>query len=229
MAPAEVRAGPGGVRVHRGRHDSPTAIAEWAADCSRESLLLPRRPPGPADWPGLAAEHADLSGGPSPGLTQTRSTGHFMGSWTSCRPQCRRNCRKPLGKTALAAVRPDGSQGHLLSTYHVTESRVMVQQEVGAKINEIPELLPTREGLDLDGTVVTTDALCRHNASGTNRGLRLSRPRADPGRRPRHRPRPPRQHRPAPRLVTITRSPPSGRLGELPAPRGPWTDHRLGS
>lgn len=63
------------------------------------------------------------------------------------------------GKTARSAVRPDGSQVHLLSAYHVTEERTMAQREVDAKTNEIPELGPMLQGLNLDGMVVTADAL----------------------------------------------------------------------
>ena len=63
------------------------------------------------------------------------------------------------GKTARGAVCPDGSQVHLLSAYHVTEERTMAQREVDAKTNEIPELGAMLEGLNLDGMVVTADAL----------------------------------------------------------------------
>ena len=74
------------------------------------------------------------------------------------------------GKTARGAVRPDGSQVHLLSAFHVTEGRVMAQREVGAKTNEIPELVPMLEGLDLDGMVITADAL--HGQRETARKIR---------------------------------------------------------
>ena len=63
------------------------------------------------------------------------------------------------GKTARGAVRPDGSQVHLLSAFHVTEGRTMAQREVDAKTNEIPELGPMLEELDLQGMVITADAL----------------------------------------------------------------------
>ncbi len=46
------------------------------------------------------------------------------------------------GKTARGAVRPDGSQVHLLSAFHVTEGRTMAQREVDAKTNEIPGAPP---------------------------------------------------------------------------------------
>jgi hypothetical protein len=74
------------------------------------------------------------------------------------------------GKTARGAVRPDGSQVHLLSAFHVTEGRTMAQREVDAKTNEIPELLPMLEGLDLDGMVITAGAL--HGQRETARKIR---------------------------------------------------------
>ena len=63
------------------------------------------------------------------------------------------------GKAVRGATRPDGSRVHLLSAFHVGEGRAMAQREVGAKTNEIPELAPAIEGLDLAGWVVTMDAL----------------------------------------------------------------------
>ena len=63
------------------------------------------------------------------------------------------------GKTVRGAVRPDGSQVHLLSVFHVGQGCTLAQREVGAKTNEIPELAPCIEGLDLTGMVVTVDAL----------------------------------------------------------------------
>src|SRR6476646_3918877 len=55
------------------------------------------------------------------------------------------------GKTVRGAVRPDGSQVHLLSVFHVTRARTLAQREVDAKTNEIPELAPAIKGLDLAG------------------------------------------------------------------------------
>jgi hypothetical protein len=71
------------------------------------------------------------------------------------------------GKTVRGAVRPDGSQVHLLSLFDVTSGCVRAQREIDAKTNEIPELAPAIAHLDLIGSVVTADALCRrrHNAS----------------------------------------------------------------
>jgi predicted transposase YbfD/YdcC len=74
------------------------------------------------------------------------------------------------GKTVRGATRPDGSQVHLLSVFHVSEGRAMAQREAGAKTNEIPELAPCTEGLDLAGMVVTLDAL--HTQRETARLIR---------------------------------------------------------
>jgi hypothetical protein len=48
--------------------------------------------------------------------------------------------RAPDGKTMRGAIRPDGSQVHLLSVLDVTAGHTRAQREVDAKTNEIPEL-----------------------------------------------------------------------------------------
>ena len=73
------------------------------------------------------------------------------------------------GKTVRGAVRPDGSQVHLLSLFDVTTGCVRAQREIDAKTNEIPELAPAIAHLDLIGTVVTADAL--HTQAETARYL----------------------------------------------------------
>lgn len=73
------------------------------------------------------------------------------------------------GKTVRGAVRPDGSQVHLLSLFDVTTGCVRAQREIDAKTNEIPELAPAIAHLDRIGTVVTVDAL--HTQAETARYL----------------------------------------------------------
>ena len=73
------------------------------------------------------------------------------------------------GKTMRGAVRPDGSQLHLLSVFDVTGGHARAQREVDAKTNEIPELEHVTAGLDLTGTVLTLDAL--HTQSETARRI----------------------------------------------------------
>jgi len=178
-------------------HDSPTAIAEWAAGCSRQTLLVLGGRPDPLTghvWPPstrtfrrvLARIDADALNQALYGFLKVMPAAapeELPGVTQREREQRRAAAaaREPAvpgllphaaadGKTARGAVRPDGSQVHLLSAYHVTEDRVMAQREVGAKTNEIPELLPMLEELNLDGMVVTADAL--HGQRETARKIR---------------------------------------------------------
>ena len=73
------------------------------------------------------------------------------------------------GKTVRGAVRPDGTQVHLLSVFDVTSGTARAQREVAATTNEIPELAPAIAHLDLTGQVVTLDAL--HTQAETARHL----------------------------------------------------------
>jgi predicted transposase YbfD/YdcC len=63
------------------------------------------------------------------------------------------------GKTVRGAMKADGSRVHLLAALAGQRGVVAAQTEVGAKTNEIPMIIPLLDGLDLDGAVVTADAL----------------------------------------------------------------------
>jgi predicted transposase YbfD/YdcC len=178
-------------------HDSPTAIAEWAAGCSRETLLILGGRPDPLtgrSWPPSTRTFRRVFARIDPdALNQVlygflavmppAPPGELPGVARHEREQRRAAAaaREPAvpgllpqaaadGKTARGAVRPDGSQVHLLSAFHVTEGRTMAQREIDAKTNEIPELIPMLEGLDLDGMVITADAL--HGQRETARKIR---------------------------------------------------------
>jgi hypothetical protein len=178
-------------------HDPPTAIAEWAADCSGEALLILGGRPDPLTgrvWPPgtrtfrrvLGKINADALNQALYGFLEVMPPavpGELPEVTRHEREQRRAAAaaREPAvpgllphaaadGKTARGAVRPDGSQVHLLSAYHVTEDRTMAQREVDAKTNEIPELLPMLERLNLDGMVITADAL--HGQRETARKIR---------------------------------------------------------
>ena len=178
-------------------HDSPTAIAEWAAGCPREALLILGGRPDPLTgrvWPPstrtfrrvFAKINADALNQALYGFLEVMEPAapEELPEVTRHEREQRRAAaaaREPAvpgllpqaaadGKTARGAVRPDGSQVHLLSAYHVTESRTMAQREVDAKTNEIPGLLPMLEGLNLDGMVITADAL--HGQRETARKIR---------------------------------------------------------
>ena len=63
------------------------------------------------------------------------------------------------GKTVRGARNADGSQVHLLAALAGARGVVAAQAEVGAKTNEIPMIIPLLDGMDLEGAVVTADAL----------------------------------------------------------------------
>jgi predicted transposase YbfD/YdcC len=178
-------------------HDSPTAIAEWAAGCSRESLLILGgrpdpltgrvRPPSTRTFRRVFARiDADALNQALYGFLEVMPPAAPEGLPEVARHEREQRraaaaAREPAvpgllphaaadGKTARGAVRPDGSQVHLLSAFHVTQGRTMAQREVDAKTNEIPELVPMLEGLDLDGMVITADAL--HGQRETARKIR---------------------------------------------------------
>ena len=63
------------------------------------------------------------------------------------------------GKTLRRALREDGTQVHLLSAFLQGQGLTVAQREIPAKTNEIPEIKPLLEPLELTGRVVTADAL----------------------------------------------------------------------
>ena len=175
-------------------HDSPTAIAEWARDCTPETLLLLGARPCPLTgraWPPsvrtfgrvFAKIDADAFNQALYGFLEVMPAAppEELPVVTRREREQRRaaaGARRPAipgllpqaaadGKTARGAVRRDGTRVHLLSACHVGERRTMAQHEVDAKTNEIPELLPMLQGLGIAGMVITIDALCGrpHNAS----------------------------------------------------------------
>jgi predicted transposase YbfD/YdcC len=167
-------------------HDSPPAIADWAAGCSQAALRALGGRPDPLTGQVRApcertfrrvfskaddravndAVHGYLAAVPQAG------PGALPEATRREREQRRAaaEARKPPvpgllpqaaadGKAMRGATRPDGGRVHLMSAFHVGEGRTLAQREVGEKTNEIPELRPTLEGLDLRGMVITLDAL----------------------------------------------------------------------
>ncbi len=63
------------------------------------------------------------------------------------------------GKTLRGAVGPDGRQVHLLAALGHGSGTVLAQRQVDAKSNEITGFRPLLEEVDLEGKVVTADAL----------------------------------------------------------------------
>jgi len=167
-------------------HDSPSAVADWASGCSQQVLAVlgGRRDP----WTGKVrppcertfrrvfakvdaaafndAVHGYLAAMPQAAPGDLAEVTRREREQRRAAAQARRPPVPGLlpqaavdGKAVRGAVRPGGSRVHLLSAFHVGEGRAMAQREVGAKTNEIPELAPAIEGLDLAGWVLTMDAL----------------------------------------------------------------------
>jgi predicted transposase YbfD/YdcC len=178
-------------------HDSPSAIADWASGCSQEVLVIlggrrdpwtrQVRPPCERTFRRVFtradaaafndAVHGYLAALPKAAPDALPETARHEREQRRAAAQARKPPVPGLlpqaaadGKTVRGAARPDGSQVHLLSAFHVGEGRTLAQREVGAKTNEIPELSPCIEGLDLAGMVVTLDAL--HTQRETARLLR---------------------------------------------------------
>jgi predicted transposase YbfD/YdcC len=177
-------------------HDSPQAVAEWAAGCVQETLAALGgrrdpwtrriRPPSVRTFARVferidaeafnAALYGYLATLPaSPPGALPVVTRHEREQRRAARAAARPGLPGLLeqaaadGKTVRGAVRPDGSQVHLLSLFDVTTGCVRAQREIAAKTNEIPELAPAIAHLDLIGTVVTVDAL--HTQAETARYL----------------------------------------------------------
>ena len=177
-------------------HDSPAAVAEWAAGCAQETLAVLGgrrdpwtrriRPPSVRTFSRVfedidaeafnAALYGYLAAMPaSPPGALPAVTRHEREQRRAAAATARPGPPGLLeqaaadGKTIRGAVRADGSQVHLLSLFDVTTGCVRAQREIDAKTNEIPELAPAIAHLDLIGTVVTLDAL--HTQAETARYL----------------------------------------------------------
>jgi predicted transposase YbfD/YdcC len=177
-------------------HDSPAAVAEWAAGCAQDTLAVlgGRRDPW-TRWirspsvrtfsrvfKGIDAEafNAALYGylsalpagppGALPAVTRhEREQRRAAAAAARPGPPGLLGQAAADGKTVRGAVRADGSQVHLLSVLDVATGCVRAQREIDAKTNEIPELAAAIAHLDLTGRVVTLDAL--HTQVGTARHL----------------------------------------------------------
>ncbi|MBE3586349.1 MAG: ISAs1 family transposase [Thermoanaerobacter sp.] len=63
------------------------------------------------------------------------------------------------GKSLRGSTGPDGKRVHLLSAFLQREKMVIAQRQVDKKSNEITAFKPLLEPLDLEGKVVTADAM----------------------------------------------------------------------
>jgi hypothetical protein len=137
------------------------AIAEWAAEQSREALLklgsTRGKPPSERTvrrvLHGIDAEEVD------------RRTG----AWVAQQVQLQGRAISIDGKTLRGSRDGEKPAVHLLSAIVHGSGTVVAQVAVGEKTNEIPRLQPLLAELDIKGGVVTADAL--HTQRDTARYL----------------------------------------------------------
>jgi len=135
---------------------SYAAIAQWAAQCSQKMLeRLWCRQKGnryiPPSEPTLRRHVQRID---------ATAVDAAISSWV-CR-MCSGEVISIDGKTVRGAYRPDGTQVHLLSAFLSQEGITIAQQEVSSKTNEITAAKPLLAPLELEGKVVTADALHTH-------------------------------------------------------------------
>jgi hypothetical protein len=127
------------------------ALAEWAADQSREVLLKlgskRGRPPSERTFRRVlqAVDAAEVD--------------RCTGAWVARQVSLRGGAISLDGKTLRGSGDGDQAAVHLLSAIVHGSGTVVAQVAVGAKTNEIPCIKPLLADLDLKGVVVTADAL----------------------------------------------------------------------
>jgi hypothetical protein len=133
-----------------------TAIAEWAARLTQPQLKRLRarynRATGCFEAPSEPTIRRVLQ------RADTAAVDAAFGDWmlATAGPD---DAVAVDGKTLRGATRDNGTKVHLLSAFLQGQGVTVAQREVGEKTNEIPEIKPLLEPLDLTGRVVTADAL----------------------------------------------------------------------
>ena len=95
----------------------------------------------------------------------TQALDRAIGAWLHEQTGCRRQPRRAQvaialdGKAARGSLREDGRPLHLLSAMVHGDGIVIGQEEVDRKSNEITALRPLLEPLDIEGALLTADAL----------------------------------------------------------------------
>lgn len=138
---------------------SIVAIGEFASDLSQEALarLGARNTAGTFVAPHVDTFRRAFAGVDVEGLDTA------IGSWLRANlPTSALDAIALDGKTLRGAWTPEGTQVHLLAAMVHNQGAVLAQREVPTgtgKTNEITQVRPLLEDLDIDGTVVTVDAL----------------------------------------------------------------------
>lgn len=127
------------------------AIAEWAAEQSREVLqkLGSKRGKPPSERTVARVLHA----------VDAAEVDRRTGGWVAQQVQLQGRAISVDGKTLRGSRDGDQPAVHLLSAIVHGSGTVVAQVAVGEKTNEIPCIKPLLANLDLRGGVVTADAL----------------------------------------------------------------------
>jgi predicted transposase YbfD/YdcC len=141
--------------------DSVTAIAEWARDLAPEEAAV------------LGA-HRDRKGRLVPPSLSTfrrvlrrldgQAVAAAFGAWLAAQVLAGLADASSLvialdGKTVRGARARDGKAPHLLAAMITGARAVIAQKDVDAKTNEITQVRPLLDGVDITGALVTADAL----------------------------------------------------------------------
>jgi predicted transposase YbfD/YdcC len=142
------------------------AIAQWARDSAESCPQLRDLLGGITRVPAESTIRRTLQRLDAAELDQ------LLGTWAQARTTAASSAEQRAGLRAVAA---DGktlcgsghptpgigapAQRHLLAAFDHAHGVVLGQVDVDAKTNEVPMLLTLLDGLDLDGVVVTADAL----------------------------------------------------------------------
>ena len=161
---------------------SIAAIGEYAADCPQPVLAALGAKFHPVKGRYVAA-HGDTIRR-ALGAVDAAALDEVVGAWLFRQVRAGHLDAGQLvlaldGKSMRGALREDGRQVHLFAAMVHSTGIVVGQQEVDAKSNEITAFRPLLEGLDLQGGLVTADALhppCQRVLAGGGQGCGLPVP-----------------------------------------------------
>lgn len=137
------------------------AIAQWAAECSREALnRLGCRRPTPPSEPTFRRVLQQVDAG---------ALDASLGAWLARQTSLAGQGIAVDGKTLRGGHDGAHKAPHLLSALLHQEGLVLAQRQVGEHTNEIPSLQPLLDDVNIAGAVVTADAL--HTQTETARYL----------------------------------------------------------
>ena len=134
------------------------AIAEWAQRCSQSMLAKL--------WCPRSRKTKRLTPPSEPTVRRflseadAKMVDQAVDAWLLSQSKCDKDRVIAFdGKTLKASARKGERQVHLLSAFLNRQEIVIAQVQVDAKSNEIPAVKPLLEPLDIQGAVITADAM----------------------------------------------------------------------